>query len=121
MKRMPQTIVLLCLLALTLNACQTKEATQPSKTTTKTAQTMISATPAASPRLNQGDSKTGGELKTTPSGLKYQDLVVGAGSRPFFGQKVKLRYTGWTEDGIKFDSNQEGAKPPLEITLNKGE
>jgi peptidylprolyl isomerase len=60
-------------------------------------------------------------LKTTPSGLKYQDLLVGTGPRPVFGQTVLVRYTGWTQDGVKFDSNETGAKPAEQIKLGKGE
>lgn len=46
---------------------------------------------------------------------------MGNGPRPLLGQTVRLRYTGWTVDGTKFDGNQEGAKPALELKLGKGE
>ena len=81
--------------------------------------TSSNPTPTATPVATS--EKTGGDLKETPSGLKYQDLVVGNGPRPLLGQTVRLRYTGWTVDGTKFDGNQEGAKPALELKLGKGE
>lgn len=45
------------------------------------------------------------EIKETPSGLKYIDLVEGRGSQPKKGQMVWVHYTGWLEDGTKFDSS----------------
>lgn len=104
-----------------LTACQSPTAPSSSSTAaspTATA-TPSNPVPTATPAAMSG--KTGGDLKETPSGLKYQDLVVGDGPRPLFGQTVRLRYTGWTVDGTKFDGNQEGAKPALELKLGKGE
>ena len=45
------------------------------------------------------------QLTTTPSGLKYKDLVVGTGAQPKTTSKVKVEYSGWTEDGTPFDSS----------------
>ncbi len=42
---------------------------------------------------------------TTDSGLKYHDFVVGEGASPETGQSVTVHYTGWLEDGTKFDSS----------------
>lgn len=52
----------------------------------------------------------GAEVRT-PSGLKYVDLVVGAGEVPKPGQMVTVHYTGWLENGIKFDSSQDSGRP----------
>ena len=41
---------------------------------------------------------------TTPSGLKYQDEVVGTGPTPNTGSTVTVHYTGTLENGSKFDS-----------------
>ncbi len=43
---------------------------------------------------------------TTPSGLRYEDLVVGEGKEATGpGQTAIVHYTGWLEDGTKFDSS----------------
>jgi FKBP-type peptidyl-prolyl cis-trans isomerase len=48
---------------------------------------------------------------TTPSGLRYVDLVVGAGAGPTAGDRVEVHYTGWLEDGKKFDSSVDRGQP----------
>ena len=42
---------------------------------------------------------------TTPSGLKYLDQVVGTGEVAVAGKTVSVHYTGWLENGKKFDSS----------------
>ncbi|MDX1593880.1 MAG: FKBP-type peptidyl-prolyl cis-trans isomerase [Gammaproteobacteria bacterium] len=45
---------------------------------------------------------------TTPSGLRYEDLAVGDGVEATGpGQTVEVHYTGWLENGTKFDSSVE--------------
>ncbi len=56
---------------------------------------------------------------TTPSGLKYVDLVVGKGSSPQRGQTVRVHYTGWLTDGKKFDSSVDRGKP-FEFPIGQG-
>lgn len=46
----------------------------------------------------------------TPSGLRYTDLKLGEGEEAREGRIVEVRYTGWLENGAKFDSS-EGADP----------
>ena len=48
---------------------------------------------------------------TTPSGLKYTDLVVGSGAQPQTGQTAVVHYTGWLLDGKKFDSSKDRGQP----------
>jgi FKBP-type peptidyl-prolyl cis-trans isomerase len=54
-------------------------------------------------------------LTTTPSGLQYEDTVVGEGAVAAAGQQVKVHYTGWlfvdgkAED--KFDSSKDRGQP----------
>ena len=52
---------------------------------------------------------------TTPSGLQYEDTVVGTGAVAKAGQKVKVHYTGWLynngQAGAKFDSSKDRGQP----------
>jgi FKBP-type peptidyl-prolyl cis-trans isomerase len=60
------------------------------------------------------------EMVTTPSGLKYQELVVGKGPVPKHGNKVMVHYTGWLSDGTKFGSSIP-RNDPLVFRLGRGE
>ncbi len=51
-----------------------------------------------------------GVVKTS-SGLAYVDLVQGDGPQPTSGKWVKVHYTGWLEDGTKFDSSVDRGTP----------
>lgn len=51
------------------------------------------------------------KVTTTPSGLKYVDLVPGTGAEARRGQTVKVHYTGWLTDGTKFDSSVDRGQP----------
>ena len=50
---------------------------------------------------------------TTPSGLKYTDIVEGTGPVPVKGQTLSVQYTGklQNEKGKKFDSSYDHGKP----------
>jgi FKBP-type peptidyl-prolyl cis-trans isomerase len=48
---------------------------------------------------------------TTPSGLKYTDLVVGTGATPQKGQTVTVHYVGTLQNGTQFDSSRDRGKP----------
>lgn len=48
---------------------------------------------------------------TTPSGLKYLDLVEGTGPSPRPGQLAQVHYTGWLTNGKKFDSSLDRGQP----------
>ncbi|HEX8290886.1 MAG TPA: FKBP-type peptidyl-prolyl cis-trans isomerase [Pyrinomonadaceae bacterium] len=54
--------------------------------------------------------RAGGEV-TTPSGLRYTDLVVGTGPSPAAGQTAVVHYTGTLTDGTKFDSSRDRNQP----------
>jgi FKBP-type peptidyl-prolyl cis-trans isomerase len=47
----------------------------------------------------------------TPSGLEYEDSVVGEGPSPQPGQTVTVHYTGRLTDGTKFDSSVDRGQP----------
>jgi FKBP-type peptidyl-prolyl cis-trans isomerase len=55
----------------------------------------------------------------SPSGLEYQDLVLGSGEIPRPGQTVVVHYTGWLADGTKFDASRDRAVP-FEFLLGRG-
>jgi FKBP-type peptidyl-prolyl cis-trans isomerase len=48
---------------------------------------------------------------TTPSGLKYTDLSTGQGEEARAGKTVDVHYTGWLENGTKFDSSLDRGRP----------
>jgi FKBP-type peptidyl-prolyl cis-trans isomerase len=56
----------------------------------------------------------------TPSGLKYTDLKVGDGEEAKSGQVVNVHYTGWLENGTKFDSSLD-RKQPFSFKLGAGQ
>lgn len=67
---------------------------------------------------SEGSKKTEG-MVTTTSGLQYEDLVVGKGALAQAGSRVSVHYTGWLEDGTKFDSSLDRGSP-FEFTLGAG-
>lgn len=54
-------------------------------------------------------------MNTTPSGLQYEDTVVGSGGVAQAGQRVTVHYTGWLyangQPGSKFDSSKDRGQP----------
>ena len=44
---------------------------------------------------------------TTKSGLMYEDKIIGDGKQAKAGDLVSVHYTGWLEDGTKFDSSKD--------------
>jgi peptidylprolyl isomerase len=70
--------------------------------------------------VTSGCSDSGeGEVVTTDSGLQYVDLEVGDGDSPGLGDTVVVHYTGWLEDGTKFDSSLDRGEP-LEFQIGMG-
>lgn len=54
-------------------------------------------------------------MNTTPSGLQYEDTVVGGGDAAQAGHRVTVHYTGWLyvngQPGSKFDSSKDRGQP----------
>lgn len=54
-------------------------------------------------------------MNTTPSGLQFEDTVVGTGATAQAGRTVRVHYTGWLwkdgEKGAKFDSSKDRGQP----------
>ena len=59
-------------------------------------------------------------LTKTASGLGYVDLVEGTGPQPKPGESVRVHYTGWLENGKKFDSSHD-RREPLVFPIGKGQ
>ncbi|MCE0497947.1 MAG: FKBP-type peptidyl-prolyl cis-trans isomerase [Methylacidiphilales bacterium] len=71
-----------------------------------------SAPPAPSGMASQEtDSESGKPVITTPSGLKYVDLVVGTGPAAKSGDHLAVNYEGKLQDGTKFDSSYDRGQP----------
>jgi FKBP-type peptidyl-prolyl cis-trans isomerase len=56
----------------------------------------------------------------TPSGLRYTDLRLGQGQEATAGKIAEVHYTGWLEDGKKFDST-ESCPRPLTFRIGAGD
>jgi peptidylprolyl isomerase len=54
-------------------------------------------------------------MNQTPSGLQYEDTLVGNGESPSQGQTCVMHYTGWLWEndakGAKFDSSHDRGRP----------
>lgn len=73
-----------------------------------------------SQKSTPAQTTSGGEMITTASGLQYEDLVIGEGAQAQSGDTVSVHYTGWLEDGTKFDSSLD-RNQPFSFTLGMGE
>ena len=72
---------------------------------------LIIAAAAAAPAAAFADPTPAANATTTPSGLRYTDIVVGKGAMPKSGQNVTVQYTGWLTNGTKFDSSRDRNEP----------
>jgi peptidylprolyl isomerase len=116
-------LTFLALAAFSFAACSTP--TQPEKPAAQPEtppETAVPAPPAAAKEAAEAAKPAAPEPKTitTPSGLKYQDLVVGKGPMPKPGSRVMVHYTGWLTNGTKFDSSVD-RNQPFTFTLGRGE
>lgn len=59
-------------------------------------------------------------MTAMPSGLRYQDVVVGRGAEAVVGKEAVVHYTGWLPDGKKFDSSRDRGQP-FSFTLGAGQ
>jgi FKBP-type peptidyl-prolyl cis-trans isomerase FkpA len=79
----------------------------------------LAALPA---NADEKSEKSGSKMEKTPSGLQYQDVVVGTGAQPKNGQTCVMNYTGWLwENGAKgkqFDTSV--GKSPFEFPIGMG-
>ncbi len=77
----------------------------------------------AAPGKGNAEKKGDTKMTKTPSGLQYQDTVVGTGASPRTGQTCVMHYTGWLWEndakGKKFDSSVDRGTP-YEFPLGRG-
>jgi peptidylprolyl isomerase len=68
-------------------------------------------------------AKKESQMKTTPSGLQYEDTVEGTGASPKTGRTCVMHYTGWLFEnktkGKKFDSSLDRGQP-FEFPIGQG-
>ena len=62
-------------------------------------------------------NKTAAGVKSTESGLQYQVITEGTGSKPAATDTVKVHYVGTLLDGTKFDSSVDRGQP-AQFALN---
>jgi FKBP-type peptidyl-prolyl cis-trans isomerase FkpA len=83
------------------------------------ASVVMAALPASARGAQPAKSgKAEEKVITTASGLKYVDLKVGEGAEAVKGKTAVVNYTGWLEDGTKFDSSV--GKQPFSFPLGAG-
>jgi FKBP-type peptidyl-prolyl cis-trans isomerase FkpA len=62
-------------------------------------------------------------MTSSPSGLQYEDSVVGTGAEAIKGKSVTVHYTGWLYNeevqGAKFDSSKD-RNDPFVFSLGAG-
>ena len=58
-------------------------------------------------------------MTKTATGLYYRDIEVGTGSLIRGKEDVKVHYTGWLTNGVKFDSNTSDDQP-ITVPLGRG-
>ena len=74
---------------------------------------------APAPGSSSAPAAKGGAMQTTASGLQYEDLVVGTGPSPQPGQTAVVHYTGWLDNGTKFDSSLDRGRE-FEFPVGQG-
>ena len=102
------------LAALLLVGCQQGKSNEPAQTPAPPSGAPKAEAPATPPAAT-------GQVITTTSGLKYEDLNVGNGPIAEDGMRVTVNYTGWLTNGTKFDSSLDSGRQPLTLVLGAGQ
>jgi FKBP-type peptidyl-prolyl cis-trans isomerase FkpA len=58
------------------------------------------------------------KMNKNPSGLYWQDIVIGDADTASIGDNVRVHYTGWLPDGTQFDTTI--GRSPIEFLLGLG-
>lgn len=59
-------------------------------------------------------------MTKTASGLYYKDLVTGTGATAAAGYTVRVAYSGWLVNGVRFDTTDGKVPAYFEFLLNAG-
>jgi len=111
-------IVLTFLAFLSLNVWAAQEqTTTPAPAAKARSSTQKGTAPA--PKAGAAHPSVAAPMTTTPSGLKYRDLVVGKGPQPKAGDTVVVNYTGTFTNGKVFDTSV--GKQPFKFALGRGQ
>ena len=111
--------VTLILLLLAFGSAQSLAAQTTTPKVPPKATTAKSTTATASHRTTAKATTPAAQPVTTPSGLKYVDMVVGTGATPKVGDTVVVDYTGRFTNGKIFDTSV--GKQPFQFVLGKGQ
>ena len=116
--------LILAVLITVIVACTESESTAPpSPTATATPSPTATGTPAPTATATPGPTtvvdSSSIPIITTDSGLQIKDLIVGTGQRAQIGDTAVVDYTGWLEDGTKFDSSLDRGVP-FEFVIGQG-
>ncbi|MBC8075186.1 MAG: FKBP-type peptidyl-prolyl cis-trans isomerase [Chloroflexales bacterium] len=125
-------VLIPCTLALAVAACgRVETSAQPIPTFSPIAAEAPTVAapdaPTAAPDATDAAPAAGGpqqvdpaQIVTTPSGLKYVDLQAGTGAEATNGKQLSVHYTGWLQNGTKFDSSLDRGEP-LPLKLGDGQ
>lgn len=114
-------------LALVLAGCQqpeSKQETTPPMTVTEEpkqeAPKMTESGSTAVEAARKLGTQSEAPVMKTASGLEYIEVKEGSGEAAKAGDQVKVHYTGWLENGNKFDSSVDRGQP-FEFSLGVGQ
>ena len=111
--------VTLILLLLAFGSAQSLAAQTTTSKVPPKATTARSSATTASHRTTAKVTTPAAQPVTTPSGLKYVDMVVGTGPSPKVGNTVLVDYTGRFTNGKIFDTSV--GKQPFQFVLGRGQ
>lgn len=72
------------------------------------------------PTTPTGPPEVTGDTITLPSGLRYIEVRPGSGAVAEVGDSVSVHYSGWLEDGTRFDTSRQGDRGPFAFRVGTG-
>ena len=123
--RIRSLVVVLPALLIALTACGERGEPAPEEAVEDTlaAETGSTTTPGQAPLASEYAAEPGvdlGAMEVTESGLYVLDVREGEGAEAVSGNSVVVHYTGWLDDGKKFDSSVDRGRP-FEFQVGTGQ